>query len=149
MTEPLQPFPHFIHFLEQVEQAADRKAWSTRRVRDELRGERRQRMQRADYELFQLLSKANRFLDHLARHHHITTAGADRLAAFLLTSAREVIREVHSAQAWGWAPKHDRRILAEREWKLAQRRQGSALQSAVEQLIEQLRPTKGDSCGKQ
>lgn len=148
MTEPLQPFPHFVHFLEQVEVAADRVAWSSRRVRDELRGERRARMQRTDYELYQLLSKANRYLDHLARHQHITTAGADRLASFLLTSAREVIREVQSAGAWGWAPKHDRRVSAEREWKLAQRRQGSVLQSAVEELIEQLQRNKGDLCGK-
>ena len=144
MNEPLKPFPHFIHFLEQIEQASDRVVWSSRRVRDELRGERKARMRDADYTLFQLLSKASRFLDHLARQQIITRDGADRLASFLLTSARQTIRETQSAQAWGWAPKHDRRRLAEWQWKLAQSR---GVFGAMEQLIRQLRA--GDACGKQ
>lgn len=146
MTDHLNHFPNFLHFLEQVEASADRVAWSSRRVRDELRGERRQRMERADYELYKLLSNANRFLDHLARSRVITEEGSDRLASFLLTSARAVIRETRSANAWGWAPKHDRREEAETVWIRAQVKTfehfgGEAMARLMLRLM-------GDSCGK-
>ena len=145
MNEDNNHLPQFIRFLEEIEQAADRVVWSSRRVRDELRGDRNARMRDADYALFKLLSNANRFIDHLARHHIVTTQGADNLASFLLTSAREVIRETRSEQAWGWAPKHNRRRKAEWQWKLAQ---GVGFFGAVEQLIRQ-QQQRGASCGKQ
>lgn len=148
MTEQLNHFPNFLHFLEAVEASADRVAWSSRRVRDELRGERRQRMASADFELYKLLSNANRFLDHLATSRVITAEGSDRLASFLLTSARAVIRETNRANAWGWAPKHDRREEAEEVWIRAQARKpfehfgGEAMARLMLKLMW------GDACGK-
>ena len=147
MTEPLQPFPHFIHFLEQMELCADRCAWSFVRVRGELRGERRQRIQDAHNEAYQLLCKATRFFDYLAQQHIITSDGADRLASLLLTSAREVIRENQRAEAWGWAPKHGRRAEAEKLWKQVQPRRTIAWPS-VSEAVALLMKQQEASCGK-